>query len=129
MPTLLLDTKLYLPRSPHGLVPRPRLRERLDRGATSALMLVSAPAGFGKSTLLAEWLAAGPAAPADERFDATIVRMVLVPATMALLGRANWWLPGWLDRLLPHLSLEQDAAGPESRPVRVLVPEVSGAAR
>jgi LuxR family maltose regulon positive regulatory protein len=67
MPTLLLDTKLYLPRSPRGLVPRPRLRERLDRGATSTLMLVSAPAGFGKSTLLAEWLAAGPAAPTDER--------------------------------------------------------------
>ena len=38
--------------------------------------------------------------------DATVVRMVLVPATMALMGRANWWLPGWLDRLLPHLSLE-----------------------
>ena len=67
MPTLLLDTKLYLPRSPRGLVPRPRLRERLDRGARSTLMLVSAPAGFGKSTLLAEWLAAGPAAPTDER--------------------------------------------------------------
>ena len=67
MPTLLLDTKLYLPRSPRGLVPRPRLRERLDRGATSTLMLVSAPAGFGKTTLLAEWLAAGPAAPTDER--------------------------------------------------------------
>ena len=66
-PTLLLDTKLYLPRSPRGLVPRPRLRERLDRGATSTLMLVSAPAGFGKSTLLAEWLTAGPAAPDDER--------------------------------------------------------------
>jgi hypothetical protein len=29
--------------------------------------------------------------------DATVVRMVLVPATMALLGRANWWLPRWLD--------------------------------
>ncbi|MDQ1601983.1 MAG: hypothetical protein QOD68_3457, partial [Actinomycetota bacterium] len=67
MPTLLLDTKLYLPRSPRGLVPRSRLRKRLDRGATSTLMLVSAPAGFGKSTLLAEWLAAGPAAPTDER--------------------------------------------------------------
>jgi putative drug exporter of the RND superfamily len=40
--------------------------------------------------------------------DATVVRMVLVPATMALMGRANWWLPGWLDRLLPHLSLETD---------------------
>jgi RND superfamily putative drug exporter len=33
--------------------------------------------------------------------DATVVRMVLVPAIMQLLGRANWWLPGWLDRLLP----------------------------
>jgi RND superfamily putative drug exporter len=35
--------------------------------------------------------------------DATLVRMVLVPATMALIGRANWWLPGWLDRVLPHV--------------------------
>jgi RND superfamily putative drug exporter len=33
--------------------------------------------------------------------DATVVRMVLVPAIMQILGRANWWLPGWLDRLLP----------------------------
>ena len=38
--------------------------------------------------------------------DATLVRMVLVPSTMSLLGRANWWLPAWLDRLLPHLDLE-----------------------
>ncbi len=38
--------------------------------------------------------------------DATIVRMVLVPATMALLGKANWWLPGWLDRILPNLTVE-----------------------
>ncbi|MFD9411654.1 MMPL family transporter [Streptomyces sp. NPDC059989] len=34
--------------------------------------------------------------------DATVVRMVLVPATMTLLGRTNWWLPKWLDRMLPH---------------------------
>ena len=33
--------------------------------------------------------------------DATLVRLVLVPATMTLLGRRNWWLPGWLDRVLP----------------------------
>ncbi|MGW7380622.1 MMPL family transporter [Streptomyces sp. NPDC054794] len=33
--------------------------------------------------------------------DATVVRMVLVPATMTLLGKANWWLPRWLDRVLP----------------------------
>ena len=38
--------------------------------------------------------------------DATIVRMVLVPATMRLLGDANWWLPSWLDRLLPTLDVE-----------------------
>ena len=38
--------------------------------------------------------------------DATLVRMVLVPATMSLVGRANWWLPNWLDRILPHLDLE-----------------------
>lgn len=35
--------------------------------------------------------------------DATVVRLVLVPATMKLLGDANWWLPAWLDRLLPEL--------------------------
>jgi uncharacterized membrane protein YdfJ with MMPL/SSD domain len=34
--------------------------------------------------------------------DATVVRLVLVPAVMELLGKANWWLPGWLDRLLPQ---------------------------
>ena len=38
--------------------------------------------------------------------DATIIRMVLVPSTMELLGDANWWLPRWLDRILPHLDLE-----------------------
>ncbi|MGH2808144.1 MAG: MMPL family transporter [Actinomycetota bacterium] len=40
--------------------------------------------------------------------DATIVRMVLVPATMELLGEANWWLPKWLDRILPRISIEGD---------------------
>ena len=38
--------------------------------------------------------------------DATLVRLVLVPATMQLMGRWNWWLPGWLDRLLPDLGFE-----------------------
>ena len=42
--------------------------------------------------------------------DATLVRMVLVPATMALLGKANWWLPGWFDRILPHLTVESPTA-------------------
>src|SRR5438105_675409 len=58
MVTPLLETKLYVPKWRRGLVPRPRLSERLNRGAESKLTLVSAPAGFGKTTLLADWLAA-----------------------------------------------------------------------
>jgi LuxR family maltose regulon positive regulatory protein len=56
----LLETKLFVPKPTRGLVARPRLIERLDRGAESKLTLISAPAGFGKTTLLAEWLAASP---------------------------------------------------------------------
>ena len=70
MPAPLLETKLYVPRPRRDLVPRPRLSQRLDRGTTLKLMLISAPAGFGKTTLLTEWLAAGPAGPAGERLTA-----------------------------------------------------------
>ena len=38
--------------------------------------------------------------------DATVVRMMLVPATMALLDKAAWWLPRWLDRAMPNLDVE-----------------------
>jgi RND superfamily putative drug exporter len=38
--------------------------------------------------------------------DATVVRMLLVPATMELLGDRNWWLPKWIDRILPHIDVE-----------------------
>lgn len=38
--------------------------------------------------------------------DATVVRMILVPATMVLLGRLNWYIPRWLDRILPHVSVD-----------------------
>ncbi|MEA2973335.1 MAG: putative drug exporter of the superfamily [Actinomycetota bacterium] len=41
--------------------------------------------------------------------DATIVRMLLVPATMELLGDKNWWLPRWLDKLLPDVAIEGEA--------------------
>jgi LuxR family maltose regulon positive regulatory protein len=60
----LLETKLYAPGRRDGVVPRSRLTEQLDRGAASKLTLISAPAGFGKTTLLADWLTA---APADRR--------------------------------------------------------------
>ncbi len=60
VPSQLLETKLYVPTLRRGLVTRPRLSERLNRGGESKLTLVSAPAGFGKTTLLAEWLASTP---------------------------------------------------------------------
>ena len=41
--------------------------------------------------------------------DATLVRMVLVPATMELLGDMNWWLPKWLNRILPRIGIEREA--------------------
>jgi RND superfamily putative drug exporter len=64
--------------------------------------------------------------------DATVVRMVLVPATMKLMGHANWWLPAWLDRMLPTIDLEgahgdgdrsdaHDAPAAHARPIDELV--------
>ena len=55
--------------------------------------------------------------------DATVVRMVLVPATMELLGDRNWWLPGWLDRLLPNIHVEgHEVTDDETAPPEALVP-------
>ncbi|WP_420452113.1 MMPL family transporter [Ilumatobacter sp.] len=49
--------------------------------------------------------------------DATLVRMLLVPATMELLGERNWWLPRWLDRVLPDLDVEGSTHEPVAQPV------------
>ena len=49
--------------------------------------------------------------------DAFVLRTVLVPALMHLFGRANWWLPGWLDRILPTLHVEPADLEPEPSPV------------
>ena len=57
-PSPLVETKLFLPQPRGDAVGRPRLTELLDRGRAARLTLVSAPAGFGKTTMLARWLAA-----------------------------------------------------------------------
>ena len=62
----LLETKLHVPRPRRGLMARPRLSDRLSRRPVPPLVLVSAPAGFGKTTLLTEWLTAA-------RTDGTLV--------------------------------------------------------
>ena len=60
--------------------------------------------------------------------DATIVRMLLVPATMELLGDKNWWMPRWLDRIIPRLNVDGPAHDPAPAPVideaPVLEPEL-----
>jgi LuxR family transcriptional regulator, maltose regulon positive regulatory protein len=56
---VLLATKLYVPGPRPGLVPRPRLLARLDEGLARGLVLVCAPAGYGKTVLLADWTRRG----------------------------------------------------------------------
>jgi putative drug exporter of the RND superfamily len=55
-------------------------------------------------------------------FDAFVVRMTIVPAVMTLLGRTAWWLPGWLDRILPNVDVEgarlHHLLSPTSQPAR-----------
>jgi RND superfamily putative drug exporter len=49
--------------------------------------------------------------------DAFVVRMTIVPAVLALLGRRAWWLPRWLDKILPHLDIEGQALEHRAAPV------------
>ncbi|MEN8239483.1 MAG: MMPL family transporter, partial [Actinomycetota bacterium] len=55
--------------------------------------------------------------------DATIVRTVLVPASMKLMGDANWWIPAWLDRLLPTVDIEGESALPAPQMEHDSVPD------
>ena len=57
---VLLATKLHVPGPQQGFVPRPRLAERLDEGLSRGLVLACAPAGYGKTVLLADWAQRGP---------------------------------------------------------------------
>ena len=70
--------------------------------AAAAIMVVVFLAFVTSGAVFLKLLGVGMAAAI--LVDATVVRMVLVPAVMQLVGRANWWLPAWLDRRLPRLS-------------------------
>ena len=59
----ILATKLYIPPPRSKIVPRPHVIERLNEGLNLKLTLLSAPAGFGKTTLLSEWSLASPLTP------------------------------------------------------------------
>ena len=77
--------------------------------AAAAIMVVVFLAFVGSAEVFLKLMGVGMAAAI--LVDATVVRMLLVPAVMQLLGRATWWIPGWLDRILPRLDVE-----PERRP-------------
>nr|NIV46931.1 MMPL family transporter [Gammaproteobacteria bacterium] len=86
----------------------------------AAIMVVVFGAFVLSSILLMKEL--GFALAAAVLIDATIVRVILVPATMRLLGERAWWLPGWLDRILPRVVLEREAPEVNPEPERPLVP-------
>ncbi|MCH7230240.1 MMPL family transporter [Glycomyces sp. L485] len=47
--------------------------------------------------------------------DAIVIRCLLVPAIMKIMGRAAWWMPRWLDRVLPHVTVEPEAEAPRAQ--------------
>ena len=68
----LLATKLHMPAPRPGLVPRPRLAEQLDEGLTRGVILVCAPAGYGKTVVLADWARRGEHRPGGCRWTQEI---------------------------------------------------------
>jgi RND superfamily putative drug exporter len=76
---------------------------RVITAAASIMILIFASFALGDSVIIKQF---GIGLAGAIFIDAFIVRTVLVPALMHIFGRANWWLPGWLDRALPHLNVE-----------------------
>lgn len=80
--------------------------------AAAAIMVVVFGSFFLEDNRIVKMLGLGLASAV--LLDATLVRMLLVPATMELLGAGNWWLPRWLDRILPTISVEGSHPADES---------------
>ena len=74
---------------------------------------------FGGQRVIAEF---GIGLAAAVLIDAFVIRTVLVPALMHMIGPANWWLPGWIDRWLPHVSVEP-AEAPKPAPASTPEPD------
>ncbi len=99
--------------------------ESVARGVSVTTRVISAAAGIMIAVFLAFALS-------DQRIvkefgiglavaifiDATVVRLVLVPSVMQLMGNANWWFPGWLDRLVPRIGVERLAQARRPAPDR-----------
>jgi LuxR family maltose regulon positive regulatory protein len=86
-PFVLLATKLYIPRPGSMLIPRPRLLARLDAGLRGQLTVIAAPAGFGKTTLLAEWIASRTE---GRGLRTESIALPLSPRSSSLSPRVAW---------------------------------------
>ncbi|SHI26050.1 MMPL family transporter [Streptomyces sp. 3214.6] len=96
----------------HGEPPRQAVTSGFQHSArvvvAAALIMIAVFAGFiGESDSMIKMIGFGLASAV--LFDAFVVRMAIVPAVLALLGDKAWWLPKWLDRLLPSLDVEGEA--------------------
>ncbi len=96
----------------HGDAPRAAIVSGFRASArvvvAAALIMTAVFSGFiGADNALIKMIGFGMAAAV--LFDAFVVRMALVPATLALLGKAAWWMPRWLDRVLPRVDVEGEA--------------------
>jgi RND superfamily putative drug exporter len=83
---------------------------RVITAAATIMVCVFIAFVFGGQRVIAEF---GIGLASAVLLDAFILRTVLVPAVMHLLGRSNWWLPSWLERRLPHLAVEPPEPAPE----------------
>src|SRR5262249_38352674 len=104
--TALLATKLYAPPVRAALVARPRLVARLADGLTRPLTLISAPAGFGKTTLLAEWLSQkdeGGSLKAEEKSQASTHPSAFIPQPSKVAWLSLDRGDNDADRFLTHL--------------------------
>jgi uncharacterized membrane protein YdfJ with MMPL/SSD domain len=83
------------------------------RTISSAALIMSAVFGVFVLTGVPSIKELGLGSAVAIALDATLVRLILVPAAMKLMGDWNWWMPAWLDRLLPDLSFESSKTEPE----------------
>lgn len=100
-----------------------RMKESWEKSADNRLAVREGLAGSGKVVVIAATIMScvfmsfiptpidaiklfGVALAASVIIDAFIVRLVLIPSIMTLLGRSNWWMPRWADKILPKISLE-----------------------
>src|ERR1043166_2992442 len=99
MPRPPLETQFFVPSNRRGVVTRARLRERLDRITEVKVTLVAAPAGFGKTTLLADWLAG---------MSAESALVAWLPLDQADDDPASFWtyLIGAVRTVLPNVGAD-----------------------